>query len=110
MIQRYGGRVSCCPVIQPRRSQVNSVGTGIAISRARVASHHSSGLRHHRPGDPAAAADLLLQGLGTAMLAGGASMQARVLASLATTAAPAGDLPLVAAPSPPSLPPARPPP
>jgi len=51
---------------------------------------------HHRPGDPAAAADLLLQGLGTAMLAGGASLQARVLASLAATAAAAGDLPLAA--------------
>jgi predicted ATPase/DNA-binding CsgD family transcriptional regulator len=51
---------------------------------------------HHRPGDPAAAADLLLQGLGTAMLAGGASLQARVLASLVTTAAASDDMPLAA--------------
>jgi hypothetical protein len=51
---------------------------------------------HHRPGDPAAAADLLLQALGTAMLAGGAPLQARVLAGLATAAAAAGDLPLAA--------------
>jgi predicted ATPase/DNA-binding CsgD family transcriptional regulator len=51
---------------------------------------------HHRPGDPAAAADLLLQGLGMAMLASGESLAARVLASLATAAAQAGDLPLAA--------------
>jgi hypothetical protein len=50
---------------------------------------------HHRPGDPAAAAGLLLQGLGTAMLAG-ESLAARVLASLAAVAAEAGDLPLAA--------------
>jgi hypothetical protein len=51
---------------------------------------------HHRPGQPAAAADLLLQGLGMAMLASGGSLCARVLASLATAAAAAGDLPLAA--------------
>ena len=51
---------------------------------------------HHRPDDPAAAADLLLQGLGMAMLAGGGSLCTRVLASLATAAAAAGDLPLAA--------------
>ena len=51
---------------------------------------------HHRPGQPAAAADLLLQGLETAMLAGGGSLCARVLASLTTAAAQAGDLPLAA--------------
>jgi hypothetical protein len=36
---------------------------------------------HHRPGDPAAAADLLRQGLQMAMLAGGESLCAKVLAS-----------------------------
>jgi len=51
---------------------------------------------HHRPGQPAAAADLLLQGLGTAMLAGGGTLRARVLASLTAAAAAAGDLPLAA--------------
>jgi predicted ATPase/DNA-binding CsgD family transcriptional regulator len=51
---------------------------------------------HHRPGDPAAAADLLLQGLGIAMLAGGESLCAQVLASLTTAATAAGDLPLAA--------------
>ena len=51
---------------------------------------------HHRPGQPAAAADLLLQGLETALLAGGGSLCARVLASLTTAAAQAGDLPLAA--------------
>jgi hypothetical protein len=51
---------------------------------------------HHRPGDPGAAADLLLQGLGMAMLAGGGSLCARVLAILTTAAAAAGDLPLAA--------------
>jgi hypothetical protein len=51
---------------------------------------------HHRPGEPAAAAELLLQGLGTAVLAGGGSLCARVLASLAAAAAAAGDLPLAA--------------
>ena len=50
----------------------------------------------HRPGQPAAAADLLLQGLATAMLAGGGSLCARVLADLTTAAAQAGDLPLAA--------------
>jgi hypothetical protein len=50
---------------------------------------------YHRPGDPAAAADLLLQGLGMAMLAS-ESLCAQVLASLTTTAAAAGDLPLAA--------------
>jgi hypothetical protein len=49
---------------------------------------------YHRPDDPAAASDLLLQGLGLAMLAGGGPLCARVLASLATTAA--ADLPLAA--------------
>ena len=43
-----------------------------------------------------AATDLLLQGLGMAMLAGGESLCAQVLASLTTTAAEAGDLPLAA--------------
>ena len=52
--------------------------------------------RHHRPGQPAAAADLLLQGLETAMLAGGGSLCAQVLAGLTTAAAQAGDLPLAA--------------
>ena len=51
---------------------------------------------HHRPGDPGAAADLLLQGLEMAMLAGGGSLCARVLAILTTAAAAAGDLPLAA--------------
>ena len=51
---------------------------------------------HHRPGDPAAAADLLLRGLEMAMLAGGGLLRARVLASLITAAAAAGDLPLAA--------------
>ncbi len=51
---------------------------------------------HHRPGDPEAAADLLLQGLGMAMVAGGASLGAQILASLTTAAAAAGDLPLAA--------------
>ena len=51
---------------------------------------------HHRPGDPAAAADLLLRGLGMAMLAGGGLLRARVLASLVTAAVAAGDLPLAA--------------
>ena len=51
---------------------------------------------HHRPGDPAAAADLLLQGLGMAMLASGEPLTAQVLASLITAAAEAGDLPLAA--------------
>jgi predicted ATPase/DNA-binding CsgD family transcriptional regulator len=51
---------------------------------------------HHRPGQPGAAADLLLQGLGMAMLAGGGSLCAQVLASLATAATAAGDLPLAA--------------
>ena len=51
---------------------------------------------HHRPGDPTAAADLLLQGLRMAELAGGDALRARVLASLATAAAAAGDLPLAA--------------
>jgi hypothetical protein len=51
---------------------------------------------HHRPGDPAAAADLLLQGLQMAMLAGGESLCAKVLASLTAAAAAAGDLPLAA--------------
>jgi hypothetical protein len=39
---------------------------------------------------------MLLQGLGVAMLASGASLGARVLASLTTAAAAAGDLPLAA--------------
>ena len=43
-----------------------------------------------------AATDLLLQGLGMAMLAGGGSLCARVLASLTLAAAAAGDLPLAA--------------
>jgi hypothetical protein len=51
---------------------------------------------HHRPGYPEAAVGLLLQGLGMAMLASGASLSARVLASLTTAAAAAGDLPLAA--------------
>jgi predicted ATPase/DNA-binding CsgD family transcriptional regulator len=51
---------------------------------------------HQRPGDPAAAADLLLQGLRAAVLAGGDALGARVLASLATAAAEAGELPLAA--------------
>jgi predicted ATPase/DNA-binding CsgD family transcriptional regulator len=51
---------------------------------------------HHRPGDPAAAADLLLRGLEMAMLAGGGLLRARVLVSLITAAAAAGDLPLAA--------------
>jgi hypothetical protein len=51
---------------------------------------------HHRPGQPEAAADLLLQGLGMAMLAGGGSLCARVMAGLTTAAAEAGDLPLAA--------------
>jgi predicted ATPase/DNA-binding CsgD family transcriptional regulator len=51
---------------------------------------------HHRPGHPEAAADLLLQGLEMAMLASGPSLGARVLASLTTAAAAAGDLPLAA--------------
>ena len=51
---------------------------------------------HHRPGHPEAAASLLLQGLETAMPASGASLSARVLASLTTAAAAAGDLPLAA--------------
>jgi hypothetical protein len=51
---------------------------------------------HHRSGQPAAAADLLLQGLAMAMLAGGGALCARVLASLTTAAAQAGDLPLAA--------------
>jgi predicted ATPase/DNA-binding CsgD family transcriptional regulator len=51
---------------------------------------------HHRPDDPEAAADLLLQGLGMAMLAGGASLGAQILAGLTTAAAAAGDLPLAA--------------
>jgi tetratricopeptide (TPR) repeat protein len=51
---------------------------------------------HHRPDDPAAAADLLLRGLGMAMLAGGGLLRARVLASLVVAAAAAGDLPLAA--------------
>jgi len=51
---------------------------------------------HHRLGQPRTAADLLLQGLGMAMLAGGGSLQERVLASLTAAAAQAGDLPLAA--------------
>jgi hypothetical protein len=51
---------------------------------------------HHRPGRPAAAAGLLLQGLGLAMLASGGPLCARVLASLTAAAAEAGDLPLAA--------------
>ena len=51
---------------------------------------------HHRPGHPEAAAGLLLQGLEMAMPASGASLGARVLASLTTAAAAAGDLPLAA--------------
>jgi predicted ATPase/DNA-binding CsgD family transcriptional regulator len=51
---------------------------------------------HHQSGHPAAATDLLLQGLGMAMLAGGGSLCARVLASLTTAAAATGDLPLAA--------------
>ena len=51
---------------------------------------------HHRPGQPEAAADLLLQGLRMAMLAGGGSLCAQVMASLTTAAAEAGDLPLAA--------------
>jgi predicted ATPase/DNA-binding CsgD family transcriptional regulator len=51
---------------------------------------------HHRPGQPAATADLLLQGLGMAMLAGGGSLCARVLAGLTMAAAEAGDMPLAA--------------
>jgi DNA-binding CsgD family transcriptional regulator len=51
---------------------------------------------HYRPGDPAAAADLLLRGLEMAMLAGGGLLRARVLVSLITAAATAGDLPLAA--------------
>ena len=43
-----------------------------------------------------AATDLLLQGLGMAMLAGGGSLCAQVLASLTAAAAAAGDLPLAA--------------
>ena len=51
---------------------------------------------HHRPGHPEAAVGLLLQRLELAMLASGASLGARVLASLTTAAAAAGDLPLAA--------------
>ena len=51
---------------------------------------------HHRPGQPDAAVDLLLRGLGMAMLAGGGSLCARVLVGLTTAAAEAGDLPLAA--------------
>ena len=51
---------------------------------------------HHRPGAPGAAAGPLLQGRGMAMLAGGGSLCARVLAILTTAAAAAGDLPLAA--------------
>jgi len=43
MIHRYGGRVSCRPVIQPRLSHPNRVATGMPISRAKVASHHWPG-------------------------------------------------------------------
>jgi predicted ATPase/DNA-binding CsgD family transcriptional regulator len=50
----------------------------------------------HRPGQPAAAAELLLEALGVAMLASGPSLCERVLASLITAAAEAGDLPLAA--------------
>jgi predicted ATPase/DNA-binding CsgD family transcriptional regulator len=50
----------------------------------------------HRPGAPAAATDMLLQGLGLAMHAAGGQLCAQVLASLTTAAAAAGDLPLAA--------------
>lgn len=51
---------------------------------------------HHRTGDPAAAAGLLVRALGMVMLAGSGLLRARVLASLVTAAAAAGDLPLAA--------------
>ncbi|HET7018605.1 MAG TPA: LuxR C-terminal-related transcriptional regulator [Streptosporangiaceae bacterium] len=51
---------------------------------------------HHLRDDSRAAVDLLLQGLGMAMLAGSESLRAQVLATLITTAAEAGDLPLAA--------------
>ncbi len=51
---------------------------------------------HHRPGQPEAAADLLLQGLGMAMLAGSGALCRHVLAGLVTAAAEAGNLPLAA--------------
>jgi len=51
---------------------------------------------HHQPSQAAAATDMLLQALGMAMLAGGGSLCARVLASLTTAAAEAGELPLAA--------------
>src|SRR5579875_1212370 len=51
---------------------------------------------HHRPGQPEAAADLLLQGLGMAMLAGSGALCRHVLAGLDTAAAEAGNLPLAA--------------
>ncbi|MGE5136508.1 MAG: ATP-binding protein [Gemmatimonadota bacterium] len=51
---------------------------------------------HHREGEPAAAADLLLQGLGMAMIAGDGPLRARILAALTRAAAAAGDLPLAA--------------
>lgn len=51
---------------------------------------------HHRPGQPVAAAVLLVEALGMAMLAGGSSLCERVLASLTAAAAEAGDLPLAA--------------
>ncbi len=51
---------------------------------------------HHRPGQPVAAAGLLVEALGMAMLAGGSSLCERVLASLIAVAAEARDLPLAA--------------
>jgi predicted ATPase/DNA-binding CsgD family transcriptional regulator len=51
---------------------------------------------HHRAGEPVAAARLLVEALGIAMLVGGSSLCERVLARLITAAAQAGDLPLAA--------------
>lgn len=51
---------------------------------------------HHLPGDPGAAAALLLQSLPMAALAADTSLRARILAALTSAAAAAGDLPLAA--------------
>jgi hypothetical protein len=51
---------------------------------------------HHSRGQPTAAAALLLQALGMAVLAGGTPLCQRVLASLTAAAADAGELPLAA--------------